>query len=243
MRNPAINELYSNGLHQGVSGIEEGRTDLKTEKVFKNTLEYEWLPSSSFSLNTLLYHQHFQDYIFLNPQDEIRLTIRGAFPVFRYEQTNANIYGLDVSTQFTISNSLLGLWKYSYLRGNDVENDQPLVFMPSNGFFGSLTYQPRKPIKLFNRLVLEKSEIEVSSRLVLEQKNILPEQDFVQPPPTYHLLGLKFSTNIILPNYKMRCFVKADNMLNVRYRDYLNRQRYFADDMGLSIVMGANLKF
>ena len=107
-RNPATNELYSNGLHQGVSGIEEGDIDLNTEHSIKNTLEFNWSPTTKFSVNALAYYQWFDNYIFLNTTDEIRLTIRGAFPVFRYEQTNANIYGLDLSTQFTIKR--IHLW-------------------------------------------------------------------------------------------------------------------------------------
>lgn len=243
MRNPGVNELYSNGLHQGVSGIEEGDINLKTEKALKNTLEYKWLASTNFSLSALAYYQHFKDYIFLNPQDEIRLTIRGAFPVFRYEQTNANIYGLDVSTQFTLGQSLFGVLKYSYLRGQDVENNIPLVFMPPNSFFGSLTYRAKKTIRLAEKVILEDLEIEINNKLVLEQKNILVGQDFILPPPTYNLFGMKVSTNLIFSNHKIRTFVKADNLFNVRYRDYLNRQRYFADDMGLSVTAGINFKF
>lgn len=243
MRNPSINELYSNGLHQGVSGIEEGDINLKTEKAIKNTLEYKWFPSTKFSLNALAYHQHFINYIFLNPQDEIRLTIRGAFPVFKYEQTDARIYGLDVSTQFTIGNSIFGILKYSYLKGEETKNNKPLVFMPPNSFFGSLTYRAKKPIPLSKNVIMEETEIEINNRLVLEQKNILPEQDFVQPPATYHLFGLKVSTNMIFSNYKMRYFIKADNLFNIPYRDYLNRQRYFADDVGFSVTVGTNFKF
>ena len=37
-RNPEVNELYSNGLHQGVAGIEEGDPNLGKEISFKNTL-------------------------------------------------------------------------------------------------------------------------------------------------------------------------------------------------------------
>jgi iron complex outermembrane receptor protein len=242
-RNPAINERYSNGLHQGVSGIEEGDIDLKTEKSLKNTLEYKWLPSPNFSLNALLYHQYFEDYIFLNPQDEIRLTIRGAFPVFKYEQTDAHIYGLDISSQFTINHSFFGLLKYSYLRGNDSRNNTPLVFMPPNRLFGSMAYRNKKPIKLSTQLKLEELEFEINNRLVFKQKHILPEQDFATPPPSYYLLGCKISTNVIFPSYKIRFFVKADNLLNARYRDYLNRQRYFANDTGISVTCGINFKF
>ena len=243
MRNPAINELYSNGLHQGVSGIEEGDINLRTEKALKNTLEYEWIPHANFSFSALLYHQHFSDFIYLNPQDDFRLTIRGAFPVFKYEQTDANIYGLDVSTQFTINNSLLGTLKYSYLRGRDIENNSPLIFMPPNSLFGSLIYRAKKHLNLSQHLLLEESEIEISNRLVFEQKNILPEQDFLPPPPAYNLLSLKISSNVIFSNYKIRCFIKADNLLNARYRDYLNRQRYFADERGRSVSVGVNFRF
>lgn len=243
MRNPAINELYSYGLHQGVSGIEEGEIRLNTEKALKNTLEYKWFPNSNFSLNALAYHQYFNSFIFLNPQDEARLTIRGAFPVFKYEQTDASIYGLDLSTQFTFSNSFFGLLKYSYLRGNDTKKDIPLVFMPPNSFYGSLIYRLKGSINLSENIVMEDTEIEINNRLVLEQKHILPEQDFSAPPPTYNLLGLKISTNIIFPNYKIRCFAKADNLFNIKYRDYLNRQRYFADDLGRSVTLGMNIKF
>lgn len=243
MRNPGINEFYSSGLHQGVSGIEEGDPGLKTEKAIKNTLEYKWFPNTNFTLNALAYHQHFKDYIFLNPQDEVRLTIRGAFPVFKYEQTDANIYGLDISTQFTINNSILGVLKYSYIRGDDIKNNTPLVFMPPNSLYGSLNYQVKKDIKISKNLKMEELEFEINNKLVFQQNHILAEQDFVQPPPMYNLLGMKVSTNIILPQYKIRCFIKADNLLNTQYRDYLNRQRYFADDTGWSITTGINFKF
>jgi iron complex outermembrane receptor protein len=243
MRNPGVNELYSNGLHQGVSGIEEGMPDLDMEKSLKNTIEYAWLPSSNFSLNALAYHQHFNGFIFLNPQNQTRLTIRGAFPVFVYEQTNANIYGLDLSSQFTIANRFFGLIKYSYIKGSDVKFNRPLVFIPSNSGYASLIYRAQKTIKLFKKGLLQDSELEINSRLVLEQKNILPSQDFVPPPPAYNLLGIKLSSNLIFANHKMRGFIKVDNMLNVQYRDYLNRLRYFADDQGISVTMGVNFKF
>jgi iron complex outermembrane receptor protein len=243
MRNPAINELYSAGLHQGVSGIEEGNVNLETEKAIKSTLAYEWTPNPNFTFNALLYHQHFFNYIFLEPQDQFRLTIRGAFPVFEYKQTNANIYGLDVSTQFTIGDSWLGMIKYSYLRGNDTENNTPLVFMPPNSLYSSLGYEIKKGIKISKHIQLEQLAIEVNSRLVFEQTNLLATQDFAPPPSTYHLLGIKFSANIVIPNYQLRCFVKIDNTLNTAFRDYLNRQRYFADDLGRSITIGINCKF
>ncbi len=243
MRNPAINELYSNGLHQGVSGIEEGNVDLQTEKALKQTVEYKWLPSPTFSFNALGYIQRFKDYIYLQPEEEVRLTIRGAFPVFSYRQTDARIYGLDLSSQFTLKNSIIGLVKYSYLRGYDVGNDTPLIYMPPPSLFGSVTFRADRSIGLTSNVKLEEVEVEINNRYVLQQNHILPQQDFLAPPGAYNLVGLKLSTNVFLPEYKFRFFIKADNLLNISYRDYLNRQRYFADDVGLSLTAGVNLKF
>ena len=115
--------------------------------------------------------------------------------------------------------------------------------MPPNNLFGSLTYRVHNSINLSENIKMEDSEIEISNRLVFKQGNINAEQDFVAPPPSYDLLGLKLSTNFIFTAYKVRCFVKADNLLDIKYRDYLNRQRYFADDIGRSISLGLNIKF
>lgn len=242
-RNPAINELYSQGLHQGVSGIEEGYINLNPESAIKNTLEYKWFPNTNFTLNVLAYHQQFQDYIYLSPQDEIRLTIRGAFPVFKYEQTDANIYGVDLSSQFTLGNSLLGMVKYSYLRGDDITNDQPLIFMPPNSLYTSMTWQPTSDVELSSKYRLEESALEFNFRLVTEQTHLLAEQDFAEAPGMYNLLGMKLSTNMITPQNKIRFFIKADNLLNTSYRDYLNRLRYYADDLGISVTTGISFKF
>jgi iron complex outermembrane receptor protein len=106
-----------------------------------------------------------------------------------------------------------------------------------------LGYEIKKGIKISKHVQLEQLAIEVNSRLVLEQTNLLATQDFAPPPSTYHLLGIKFSANIVIPNYQLRCFVKMDNVLNTAFRDYLNRQRYFADDLGRSITIGINCKF
>ena len=85
--------------------------------------------------------------------------------------------------------------------------------------------------------------MEVNVRYVAEQGDLLPEQDFAAPPPGYALVGTKLSTSTTLSKNSIRLYVQATNLLNTNYRDYLNRQRYYADDLGRSIVVGANVRF
>jgi iron complex outermembrane receptor protein len=243
-RNPAVNELFSNGLHQGVSGIEEGNPNLKTEKSIKNTLSISGKVREKLSFETLIYYQNIDDYIFLNPENEVRLTIRGAFPVFKYKQTNAQIYGLDVSTRYQFSKSLDLKASYSFIKGDDLSNDLPLINMPSNNLQASLRYQFQKPISIGSkRRKLTNTQFEITNRYVFYQKNLLAEQDFTLPPAAYNLIGLRVSTNIQGQKTQLRIFSKIDNLFNVAYRDYLNRQRYFADDLGINIVLGVKLEF
>lgn len=236
-RNPEVNELYSNGLHQGVSGIEEGDPNLMKENSLKNSLSIKVEANDKLFFESMIYYQNIKNYIYLNPQDEIRLTIRGAFPVYKYEQTDAQIYGLDIMATFQFTKQLYLVGKYSYLKGDDLSNNIPLVYMPSNSIYGEVNYQIPS-IGNFQNF-----EFQVNNRYVFEQKNLLPSQDFVPPPPGYNLVGIKISSENQLSKLRLKSFVKVENLFNVAYRDYLNRQRYFADDLGFNMIVGINITF
>jgi iron complex outermembrane receptor protein len=236
-RNPAINELYSNGLHQGVSGIEEGDPNLKTELSLKNTLSINGNVKGKWFMEGLVYFQQVNNYIYLNPQDEIRLTIRGAFPVFKYEQTNARLIGFDLASTYQFTERFNIMAKYSFLKGQDQSNDLPLIYMPSNNLSAEANYQIPKLGKF------QKNAFSVNGKYVFKQNNLLASQDFVAAPDAYFLLDLKFSTEIQLKKLRLKLHLRGENVLNTSYRDYLNRQRYFADDQGFNIIFGINLGF
>jgi iron complex outermembrane receptor protein len=235
-RSPAVNELYSSGLHQGVSGIEEGNAELNSEHAFKSTLSLSGNLNARFSFEALGHYQYIQDYIFLQPQDELRLTIRGAFPVFGYEQTNARIYGLDLSMHYQLTDSWRIKGIYSFLRGDDRSQQLPLINMPANNLSHTLSYEKSK------WKGIENIQLEVGSRYVFQQNHLLIEQDFVAPPAAYHLLNVHIAGDVKWRKQRFRLFMKVDNALNVRYRDYLNRQRYFADDWGRNVIFGASFE-
>jgi len=236
-RHPAVNELYSGGLHQGVSGIEEGDENLHSERSLKTTLTLEGSLKDKLFFEVLGYFQHIGDYIYLNPQDEIRLTIRGAFPVFRYEQTNVQIYGVDISTEYHILEHFNANVQYSYLLGQDIGANIPLINMPSNNLRLNLDYDIAK-IGGF-----ENVECSLTNRYVFKQIRLLEVQDFAAPPVAYWLAGIHVSAQRQLAQSRLTLYAKVDNLLNVRYRDYLNRQRYFADDLGISAVIGGSWVF
>jgi iron complex outermembrane receptor protein len=66
--------------------------------------------------------------------------------------------------------------------------------------------------------------------------------DISTPPPGYHLLHfyseIKFTS---FSKTKTTLAFSVQNMLNTTYRDYLNRQRFYADEVGRNIQI--QLKF
>ena len=236
-RNPGINERYSNGLHQGVSGIEEGDPDLGSEQSLKNTLSWGGKINTKILYEILYFDQAIENYIFLNPQNEFRSTIRGTFPVFKYAQTRARIFGWDLTSTFLFSDSFNASFRASYLKGTDTQNNIPLIYLPSNNLLLTFNYQIPK-IGNWDQI-----DLELSNKYVFEQKNILLNQDFVNPPEGYHLMGIKISGERQLDRNRLNMFLRIDNLFNVSYRDYLNRQRYFADDLGINVIVGLSLNF
>jgi iron complex outermembrane receptor protein len=237
LRAPEVNELYSFGLHQGVSGIEEGNRDMDVEKSLKALLSLDFRIQDKLFIQALGYFQNIQDYIFLEPQEEFRLTIRGAFPVFLYQQTNANIAGLDLLLKYEPKQNLNFIAKYALVRGNDLTNDIGLVNIPSDNIFSSMTYTFKDGKKWKN------NSLSFNGRYVFQQKRITEAQDFLLPPNNYFLLGLQVGTNYEWHDSDLKISLRAENLLNSTYRDYLNRLRYFADENGINVSLNLNYRF
>lgn len=240
-RNPAINELYSAGLHQGVSGIEEGNTDLKHERSIKTTLEYGGkLKHLGFSL--LSYFQYFDNYIYLNPDEKLRLTIRGAYPLYTYEQTDALIMGSDLSLKAILNQSLYLKGIFSFTRGTDLTNDVPLIYMPPVSTSLALTYEHPEIIHIAG-FALDNVELSLKNKYFGKQHRYNENQDFIPPPEAYNLLDFHLAAEHQIQGSRLRFTFSAENILNKKYRNYLNRQRYFADEIGRNISMGLSLSF
>jgi iron complex outermembrane receptor protein len=241
-RNPAINELYSQGLHQGVSGIEEGNSELITESVIKGNISSAIRLNKTLYLNSTFYSQNFQNYVYLQPQKEVRLTIRGAFPLFKYEQTDAQIFGADLGLVYEVHNNLKSELKYSYIKGLDISNNISLINIPSNQLNGDILYERSKFLKVGNKKI-HRLQFKWLNKYVFQQSDITADQDFVLPPDAYYLMGIKLSGEIQIAQQRWRVVLKGENLLNSSYRDYLNRIRYFSNAPGRNLSIGLILKF
>ena len=234
-RPPNVNELYSQGLHHGAATIEEGNTSLVTEQALK-WINQAQLTKRRWSLDVSVYAQRIDNYIYLEPKPEPRLTIRGAFPVYSYVQTDVFMAGVDATASVKLSEQWTVGVKGSGLRARDVSNDNFLIFMPSDRLQNSVTWS--YPFQSKKTLFV------TASHSVVRRQNRFPEGiDFVDPPEGYQLIGLDmgYSSRLFSNDYDL--YLEVNNVLNTSYREYLNRFRYYADELGRTISLRFNYKF
>ncbi|GAB3356065.1 TonB-dependent receptor [Arachidicoccus ginsenosidivorans] len=240
-RAPNPEELYSFGLHQSVSSIEYGDSTLKSEQ------GYKWITTisksgSRFDLNTNIYFQYIRNYIYLNPTDSFEQTVTGSYPVFRYLQTNALLRGIDLNAKYRFGNNGK-LFEYelkaSLLRANNLTKDTYLPFIPADRYTNSLQWNLPQLAKM------TQNYLSVNYLYVTRQKRYTPNSDFIAPPSPYGLWGIIAGTNLSFNGgtHTLALNITVDNLFNIAYRDYMNRFRYYTEDIGRNIQLHAIFRF
>ncbi len=237
-RPPEVNELFSNGLHQGVSGIEEGNIQLKAENSFKIVNEWDGKISPSTNITASLFYNRISNYIYLQPQKEFRLTIRGAFPVFKYIGTDALLAGGDIKLIHNLTHHLQASSGLSYIYAKNITQNSGLIRIPPLNLQLNLSYTFGKFWKIHEiKTVLGFS-------YDAKQTNVDLNEDFLNPPDEYYLVNI--STKFRLKTGKgndIDIQFRAENLLNNTYRQYLNRLRYFADETGSNFSLNIKSYF
>ncbi len=240
-RAPYVNELLSDGIHHGTATYEKGDLSLKPEQSTNINAGINYQnKSKSFSVALLLYFNNIKDFIYQQPiPDSPVLSIAGAFPLLKYQQTDAQLSGLDISTSFKPFSNFEWISKFSYLVAKNKKIDDWLIRMPANRINNEFVINLKNSKRLINTYI--SSEI----LNVMEQNNVPSDlngkQDYKEPPPSYTLINLNFSTTLSITNKPITISIGIRNMLNTAYRDYLNSMRYFTDEIGRNI--GIKLKF
>jgi len=229
-RAPAVNELYSNGLHHGVGAIERGKTDLKTETCL-NLIGSGIFEFKKIHAELAGYHYWFKNFIYYLPGDRPELTIRGAFPVFNYMQNNANIGGADLLVKYDLTGFLNIKVRSMWVRGYNTDLNQHLIYMPADRYETGFTIKA-KDFKKIKDLYIEPSAIYVA-----KQTRIPPQVDFAAPPDAYFLFGLNAGTTVHVGKQILIFSLSITNAANTVYRDYLDRFRYYNDAVGTNYTL------
>ena len=234
-RAPNASEQFSEGLHHSASRIELGDLQFTSETAHKISLTLQKI-GERVNFTVSPFATKIDDFILIEPTG-IRQTIRGNFQVWEYRQTQAQMYGLDLDANLSLTDNVRFVHQFSLVKGYDKTSNEPLISMPAANTLNSLVYTNPN----FNNI-----SIAIQSNYVFRQNEfpntnfevVLPDSiqtvDISTPPSGYHLLNLNI-TAAVRPDMQVGLYV--NNLLNTSYRNYLNRLRYYADDVGRNITL------
>jgi iron complex outermembrane receptor protein len=232
-RPPAPNELYANGLHQGLASLEIGNQNFKAEQSFNTNFQIEYNKDSLLQIDVLVYNNYFNNFIYLQPVQPPALTIRGYYPVFEYRQTNANLMGADISIGYFLKSNLQVTAKASLLRAKNTLTKDWIILMPADRYELRLkhNFKNNKFLKPYAEIGL----VHVAEQTRIPTKINGTDGDYAPPPKSFNLVD--FEAGAILNKSKINIGLSVYNLLNTNYREYLNRLRYFANEAGLNIAL------
>lgn len=248
-RNPNPSEFFSDGLHHSSGVIELGDLRLDKEQAFKigTTIQKKW---NGFSLEINPYVNNIQNYMFLRPVG-FETTIRGAFPVWEFQQTNARLMGVDIQTNWKINSQWEHQFSLAYVNGMDLGENQALIDMPPLNLNNKIRFHKKEwqdfVFELQQDLVLRQNQFpnnNFSTNIVVDGELSPVLVDISTPPSAYQLWSLYTEVRLkISKKVATTLAFSIQNILNTNYRDYLNRQRFFADEMGRNFQIQLKINY
>ena len=247
-RNPNPSELFSDGLHHSSGQIELGDLRLSKEVAYKFS-STAIMKSDKWLVDINPYFNVIDDFINIEPRG-LEQSIRGAFPVWVYTQSPVRIFGLDASAQFTTGQfSIKSTGAFTH--GTNLDTDAPLIGMPPVQWGNEI---------VFNRPIWHNFTAGIRSEAIFYQSRF-PNDDFTadvfvdgqstpvvvaisRPPAGYHLLHFNTAMRFdVFNRSSMRVAFNVHNIMNTNYRDYLNRNRFYADDIGRNFTIQIKINY
>lgn len=224
VRVPNLAELSSNGLHEGFYTYELGNPNLKNERNINTAIEMIW-QSKYFGFAGSAYSNRFGNFVFLEPGYGEWF----GFPVYKYVQRNALIYGTEMKL------SIYPLGKKSFSLGCTVSGLEAKL---DSGEF--LPWMPARKLKTEIKISPEKGKLKqsffyVNSNYVFAQNLVYSGET---SSPAYALLNAGCGKDLQAGKLQISLSLVATNLLNRAYADHLSRIRNFGQ-----LNMGRNILF
>ncbi|HEX8659764.1 MAG TPA: TonB-dependent receptor [Hymenobacter sp.] len=243
-RAPAANERASQGVHNGIyeEGYDitrpAGTPPLGPETARSAAVSLSWHDHPRLNGELTVYQTGISGYIYQTPIAPV-LDIRGLFPSYRYQQTDARFRGVDLLAAYRLASVLTLGVKAATVVERDLRQNDYLILAPADRLEGWLRYETLAPGTAARRVAgfyaqLGAQGVRRQTRVPRDNQ----QRDYQDPPPGYWLLGAEIGGTLRLgPRTPLEISLTGTNLLDARYRDYLNRYRYFLDDLGRNVTL------
>lgn len=234
-RPPTVNERAAQGVHHGTAQYELGDLTLGAERStgVEGAVRYH---GARLELDLAAYRNRINGFIYLQPAAPV-LTLRGAFPAFRYAAAPAVLRGVELLAVWRAPAGWVAQATGTAVRGRNVARAEPLFDMPAD----RLNLQLRREGEggAWGRWRLGGG-----AQLVRRQDGVPSGTIYTLPTAGYALAQLDGGTaGATVLGRRMDLSVTVSNALGVRYRDYLSRYRLFVNDPGRDVVVRLSFPF
>ena len=219
-RAPNLAELSSNGMHEGYYRYEIGNPSLKMEQNICANLSLDKSIHSTigiWNIGIAAYYNRFYNYIYLDSTG-----VFYGFPVYRFKQQDAHIYGSEVAITFSPKqqedHTQIDNYKVAFTSIDGVKDKGGyLPFIPA--------YKSTASAMLLLYMKKNHTPLSITPEWEYYLAQTHPSQG-ERTTPDYSLVHLNLSYNVYntistLKNYTIQLAVR--NLLNVRYVDHLSR--------------------
>lgn len=211
--NPA--ELASNGVHEGTFRYEIGNSNLSPERSYQvdAALEYE---GKLVSASASIYNNYVHNFIYASNNGETINAEGDDYPVYRYGQVNANLYGAEATLTIHPVPFIHFENTFGYVHAQNTSLNKPLAFIPAGTLRNELRFEPK--IKGTNDAYLS-----VGINSAFKQTRV--DDVFETPTSGYTLLNAGVGATFNLGKQPIKLSVSANNVLNQKYYDALSRYK------------------
>ncbi len=242
-RSPHVFELYSDGVQHGSGAYVKGNKHLDSER------GYKWITSIHYKdeyVNVVLsaYLQWVKNFIYdqakllPNGSPALRQEISGNYPIFEYRQTNAFFRGADLDVDFYLSKDWTYTKRATLVLANEMNTKSYLPHIPP--------FRIDEEVKWCRALTKDLHlDLMLGVRFVFQQDRFDPHKDLISyTPEAYQLWTMSSKLSWRLnKQLNLSCSLIGENLFNKEYKEYTNRARYYAHDLGRNIRAIFSLRF
>lgn len=224
-RAPSAVELRADGLHHGTASIETGDSSLGQERSWTGQVSIE-RRTGIWSGDASVWATRIDDFIALHPDGTPVLTVRGAFPSFHYQATDALLWGGDASATVRPMPWWEAILRGEYLATRE-DGGSPIPFAPVPKVVAG--------IDAIAESLWFLREAKAGPRLEWLAEAEPLEGDYAPPPPSTLLVGFEANARLGGGAKGWRISLSGRNLTNTTWRDPSDRLRYFAPRPGASV--------
>lgn len=248
-RAPNTAELGSNGVHEGTFRYEVGNPGLSPERSYQTDATFQY-DNNMISASLGIYNNYIHNFIYAANAKGDNMTVTDdngnpqLYPVYRYTQVNANLYGVEASLTIHPVSYIHLDNTFGYTHAQNTTLNRPLSFIPAGVMHNTIRLEPKTG-------KLQESYVSFGLDNYFAQNRF--DAAFETPTAAYTLINAGIGTTVIAGRQKIRIYAAFNNLTNKKYYDALSRLKPGRLDQtdptlgvynpGRNITFGINIPF